>query len=173
MKKFNLIVIIAISLLGVTSCQNEAKKKSAALKNDLASNFVKDGIKTGNLEINASKLVAANSTNQRVISFAKMLIADQTGINSDLMKLTGTYHVVLPDTADIMDKMFIDSLKVRSGAAFDKAYIQQIDSLRREDSLNYDIGRWGSPDAGKIAVKGLAKIVRQLDSTKAIKKSLH
>jgi putative membrane protein len=82
------------------------------------------------VDIDAGKLAKSRSTNSDVKAFAELMVTDHTGVNKSAIDLAGKLKVTPQDNATSQslkaggDKN-LAQLKTLSGAAFDKAYVDQ------------------------------------------------
>ena len=82
------------------------------------------------VDIDAGKLAKSRSTNGDVKTFAELMVTDHTGVNKSAIDLAGKLKVTPQDNPTSQslkaggDKN-IAHLKTLSGAAFDKAYVDQ------------------------------------------------
>ena len=157
-------IIVSFYVLG---CNQAPSKISDIDQNSIL--FVKNGIEGGLTEIKASGLAITNSNNQKVISFAKMLIDDHTKANDVLKKLESDKKISETDTISSAHKLMLDDLSKKTGAAFDKAYLQtmvadheQVIKLFMTASKNTD------PEIVKFATTTLPTLKLHLDSANAI-----
>jgi putative membrane protein len=175
MKNLLFLLLGLIILFFGMACQNEhGKNYDDATKVDQDGlSLIKNGLEGGMAEIKASGLAITNSSNQRVISFAKMMIEDHTKADSILKTMKTDKLVEEKDTISIDHQKMISSLSKQSGPEFDKAYMQMMVTdhqgavqLFTDGSKNTD---------GKIsdfATKTLPTIKMHLDSATAILASL-
>jgi putative membrane protein len=77
----------------------------------------------GMTEVEAGKLAQEKGSSQDVKDFGAMMVKDHTQNNSDLMALAKTKGVDVSDKLDAHHQGMIDGLSAKSGADFDKAYI--------------------------------------------------
>ncbi|MDB5007975.1 MAG: hypothetical protein JWP45_2368 [Mucilaginibacter sp.] len=171
MKNVTYLSLGIVILLFAGACQNEhGKNYNDATKVDqdgLA--FIKNGIEGGLTEVKVSGLALTNSSNQRVIGFAKMMIDDHTKADSGFMKLEKDKLVDGKDSINSTHHKMISDLSKKTGAAFDKAYIAMMVAdhdgavdLFTKGSQNTSI------EVSKFASENLPKIKMHLDSAKAI-----
>ena len=125
MKKLIYPVLGLAIAFSVQSCDNWKAKyyNEKSLVDQPGMEFLNHAIEGGMTEIAASKLAVTNSTNQDVISFAKMMIDDHTKANNALDSIKFDQYVTGKDTISGEHKVILDSLATKKGADFDKAYI--------------------------------------------------
>jgi len=77
----------------------------------------------GMTEVEAGKLAQEKGSSQDVKDFGAMMVKDHTQNNADLMALAKSKGVDVSDKLDTKHQGMIDGLSAKSGADFDKAYI--------------------------------------------------
>ncbi len=70
---------------------------------------------------------------QAVRSYARSVILDHNQLNMELLKLGQSYNVALPLTIQSSDSSRLQNLMGMSGAAFDKAFLQEEERINAED----------------------------------------
>lgn len=174
MKKSGLLVVPALVLLLTQACHHHDSNEQEKIRQQRRGfAFIKNSLIGGLCEIKASGYAITNSNNHAVIDLAKMMITQQTAIDSDLVKLKAVYQITVRDTIDAFDAKWIDSLSKKSGPAFDKQYVNAMVGIHRADSILYRaITKQAGPDVDKFVQKNLPAVSRQLDSAVAVSKSL-
>lgn len=128
MKKLSLALAIIIGTWSIQSC-TEGRGNSNATKTKVDINgltFIKNAHEGNLIEIAASKLAKQKSTNSEITAFADMMIADHGKISADVDTLAAAKFVSIRDTVNADDKIVLDSLAKKTGADFDKAYVQMM-----------------------------------------------
>ena len=116
--------LLALTAAGVTFAQTQAASTTAT--NDLPSpdkEFVQAASMSSSTEIDASKLVAKQSQDADVKSFAHHMEMDHTKLAISL-KMAAPHGVAVPK--DNSDMAVLNSLSGLHGKAFDTAYIKQV-----------------------------------------------
>lgn len=141
MKK--LIYVFAISALAFQACSggNKDAKESADSLNmakDSSTNaaatggiavdeadakFTTQAAVGGMAEVELGKLALEKSSNPQVKEFATMMVKDHGMANTELMAIAKQKNITLPSTVDDEHKKKMDDLSKKSGADFDKAYV--------------------------------------------------
>ena len=141
MKK--LIYVMAISALAFQACSggNKDAKESADSLNmakDTTSNamatggiavdeadakFTTQAAVGGMAEVELGKMALEKSSNPQVKEFATMMVKDHSMANTELMAIAKQKNITLPSTVDDEHKKKMDDLSKKSGADFDKAYV--------------------------------------------------
>jgi len=141
MKK--LIYLLAISALAFQACNggNKDAKESADSLN-MAKDSSTNAVATGGIavdeadakfttqaavggmaEVELGKLALEKSSNPQVKEFATMMVKDHGMANTELMAIAKQKNITLPSTVDDEHKKKMDDLSKKSGADFDKAYV--------------------------------------------------
>jgi len=128
----------------------------------------------GNAEVELGQLAQQKSSNERVKNFAQMMVTDHSKANDDLKSIAGQKNVTLPTGMDEDHMKHKEDLSKKSGADFDKAYINMmIDGHKKViDHLEKAQKDATDPDVKNFATQKLPTIRMHLDSAQAIKKSL-
>jgi len=172
MKKLCYFLSVAMLAFTVSSCIDNRHAKNyndKTLTDDGGLAFIKGGIEGGRTEIKASELAKKNSTNPRVVNFAFMMINDHTAVINQLKDIQSAKLVDINPgiTSDHQTK--IDSLAKKSGADFDKAYMQMmVADHEKAEKLFSDATNNTSNMIQDLSRKVLPKIQIHLDSAKAI-----
>jgi putative membrane protein len=141
MKK--LMYVMAISALAFQACNggNKDAKESADSLNmakDTTTNttatggiaveeadakFTTQAAVGGMAEVELGKLALEKSSNPQVKDFAAMMVKDHGMANTELMAIAQQKNITLPSTVDDEHKKKMDDLSKKTGADFDKAYV--------------------------------------------------
>jgi putative membrane protein len=89
-------------------------------------NFLKQVAEGGMTEVQLAKMAREKATSDQVKQLARRLETDHTKTNQELMTLAKGIDVTLPTTMPEANKTKVENLEKLSGAAFDKAYAQQM-----------------------------------------------
>jgi putative membrane protein len=175
MKKLICLFFGAITILFIYACQDKhAKNYNTGIQVDTAGvSFINNGIEGGLAEIKASGLAITNSNNQRVIGLAKMMIDDHTKAGDDLKQIATDKKVDEKDTINAVHQQVITDLSKKSGATFDKAYLQMMVTDHEGAVRLFTVATQNAdPDIKNFAAKTLPTIKMHLDSANAILTSL-
>lgn len=127
MKKSFCIAITLVVLFAAQACNDTRKAKNyndRTLVDDTGISLIKNGVESGNAEVKLSQLAEKQSQNAQVIEFAKMMITDHTAVGNELKKLAADKKVNTSDTLTGEHTALITSLSNKTGAEFDKEYMQ-------------------------------------------------
>lgn len=171
-----LYILLGVVLFATQSCQDNERSKNYTSKTQVDREglfFIKTGIEAGLTEIKAAKVAETNSKDPRVISFAKMMIADHTKAGDEFKKLEFDKYVTSIDSISTAHQQMIAQLQAKSGVDFDKAYLQMM-VADHEGAVELFEGATKDKSAD---IKGLSRellptIKMHLDSAKALYASL-
>jgi putative membrane protein len=175
MKNLICLFLGVITLLFIYACQDKhGKNYNTTAQVDTAGiSFINNGIESGLTEIKASGLAITNSNNQRVIGLAKMMIDDHTKAGDDLKQIASDKKVNERDTINAAHQQMIADLSKKSGAAFDKAYLQMmVTDHQGAIKLFTNVTQNTDADIKNFATKTLPTIKMHLDSANVILMSL-
>jgi putative membrane protein len=170
MKNLIYLPLVVVMLLFVHACKDKhGKNYNKTLVDDTGLSFIKNGIESGLTETKASGLVITNSSNQRVIRLAKLMLDDHTKAGDELTKIENDKRVIEKDTINADHQQMINDLSKKSGAAFDKAYLQMM-VADHENAVKLFTAACQDQDSDikKFAAKTLPTIQLHLDSARAI-----
>jgi len=174
MKKVCSIAMLALAALAFQSCggagSNDSKENadSANYTKDTSTNAVETGgiavvnddaewavaaANGGMTEVELSKLAETKGTNAKAKEFAGMMVKDHGGANAELMELAKTKNITLPTTIGADEKKELADLQTKSGAEFDKAYV---DAMVSGHKKAVDLFEKGSKDAKDAELKAFA-----------------
>jgi putative membrane protein len=162
MKK--LIYVMAISALAFQACNggNKDAKESADSLNmakdtttnvaatggiavdDADAKFTTQAAVGGMAEVELGKMALEKSSNAQVKEFATMMVKDHGIANAELMVIAKQKNITLPSTVDDEHKKKMDDLSKKTGADFDKAYVNaMVDGHKSTLKLMEDESRDG------------------------------
>lgn len=184
MKVSGIMMMAAALTMGLASCNNASKNSvdnadsANAAKIDsgqvgLNTNETEFMVKAANggmTEIQLSKLVQANSKNQRIKDFANMIIQDHTSANSQLAALATNEKVTLPDSLSENSKDDVDKLSRKKGNDFAKDYMKMMvdDHQKTVDDFKDELNSVKNAQLQAWISNTLPTLQKHLDSAKAI-----
>src|SRR5690606_36934880 len=95
--------------------------------------FVVEAAANGMAELEAARLAADKATNTQVKEFAAMLVKDHEGVNASLKTLASGKGITLPTTVKDSEQRDLSDLREKSGADFDKEFMDMMVDLHQED----------------------------------------
>ncbi len=167
MKKYSLLLTLLLSTWLIQSCNsntndsnsvdsanemNENKEpdnNNMGMTNDSTgmgtmavmeddSKFMVKAAAGGMAEVELSQLAQQKATNERVKAFATMMVQDHTKANNELKALAATKNVTLPAAMDNDHQEDLNDLSKKSGADFDKAYVNMMVDDHKKDVDLFD-----------------------------------
>ncbi len=100
---------------------------------DDGEDFVKDAAKGGLMEVELGKLAQEKGSSQDVKNFGKMMVDDHSKANADLKQVAALKSIQIPDSLNEDQIKDMDDLSKKSGADFDKAYVDMMVDDHKED----------------------------------------
>ncbi|WP_345953583.1 DUF4142 domain-containing protein [Mucilaginibacter sp. PAMB04168] len=174
MKKIFSMLMLAAAALAFQSCGGNAANDSKA--NADSANETKDtsthAVETGGIavvtddaqfaveaanggmaEVELAKLAQTKATNAKVKEYAEMMIKDHSKANTELMDLAKTKNITLPTTVGADQQTVMADLQKKSGADFDKAYV---DAMVKDHDKDVSLFEKASTDAKDPELKSFA-----------------
>jgi len=129
-------VVIIAALFGVTACNNNHADSTEQAKDVNKERFdtpmQKDALfcteaaAAGLMEVQLGELAMSKSGTQTVKDFGRSMKDDHTTANNELKDLASKKGIAIPATLDEKGQDAYDDLNKKSGAEFDKAYMDQM-----------------------------------------------
>ena len=193
MKKLSNGILILSFIAMLPACNDEKKENvetttkdsSAAVKTDTSVNtppatsdqmvdqdtkdFVMKAASGGMMEVELGKIAQEKAHNKRVKDYADMLVADHTKANDDLKSIASS-KVTMPAAMMPDEQKHVDMMKNKSGADFDKSYINMMIEDHKKDIAEFKKASQNLKDAGVkgFATNALPVLQKHLDSANAI-----
>ena len=174
-KSLSFIMLAALAAASLQSCSPKREKAYNARTNVNANGlaFIKEAHEGGLTEIAASKLAEKSSTNKEITEFAAMMIKDHSEAGIELDTIADHKYVFLKDTVNNAHRTVLDSLAKKTGAEFDKAYMElMVKDHEAAEELFHENADSTYPDIREFAEKVLVKVKAHLEEAKKIKASL-
>ena len=157
-----------------SSKDTSSKMASSGPASAMDKQFMMEAGAGGNTEIAASQIALQRSSNDRVKSFANMMVADHSKAGDELKSIASAKSVTLPDS--VMDKQHkeLQDLRTTSAKNFDKAYMSMMDKDHKETITKFQMAaqKCDANDVKAFASKTLPTIKMHEDSVMAIQKSM-
>jgi putative membrane protein len=137
--------------------------------------FVMKAAGGGMMEVELGNIAQQNAASQRVKDFGAMMVRDHSKANDELTSFASRRGLTL-NTDSLMNihKSHIESLRKKTGAAFDKSYMSMMVNDHKKDVSEFEKASKMCKDqeCQGWAGKTLPTLQTHLDSAKAINKSL-
>ena len=95
--------------------------------------FIEQVAKDGLAEVELGKVAAKQAQDPAVKTFAERMVKDHTAANDKLKPIADAKNIVLPSAPDKSHRKEIDGLAKKSGADFDKAYMDHMLKDHKKD----------------------------------------
>ena len=134
--------------------------------------FVMEAAAGSLMEIEAGNLAQQNGQHQRVKDFAAMMVRDHTQASNELKSLAASRNMMLPDTLPKKHKDHMEAMRKMTGSAFDKHYMNMMNTAHTEDINKFEKASTGAQDTDLKAWAGKTLPVLKMhkDSAAAINK---
>lgn len=101
----------------------------------------------GAAEVEMGQMAANKATNQKVKDFGQRMVTDHTKANDELKSVAQKKGVTLPSEPDAKSKSMSARMSNLSGAAFDRAYMQDMVSDHEKDIAEFQKEAEGGTDS--------------------------
>lgn len=138
-------------------------------------NFVIKAASGGIMEVELGNLAQQNATNQRVKDFAAMMVRDHTKANDELASMASAKNLMVnKDSLMSAHKSHIDMMRKKTGAAFDKSYMDMMVSDHKKTIADFQNASNNAKDGDLKGWAGKTLPVLQLhaDSAQAISQAV-
>lgn len=134
--------------------------------------FAKEAANGGLAEVALGKLAIEKATDAKVKEFAQMMVTDHTKANDELKALASAKSITLPTAPKADKQMTKDELSSLTGAAFDKAYAEQMVVDHEKTVALFEAGKTSVQDPELVAFidKTLPVIKEHLEHSKKLSK---
>ena len=138
------------------------------------SSFLKDAAQGGLMEVKLGELAQTNASSQVVKDFGRRMVADHGKMGEDVKRVAARENVNLPTDVSMMEKVTYDRLSKKTGADFDKAYIEDMVKDHKSDlaAFEKEVNSGGDPEAKAVAEKALPIIREHLQMAQQIASQL-
>lgn len=127
------------------------------------------------MEVELGNIAQQNAASQRVKDYGAMMVRDHSKASDELKTFASRRNVMMnSDSLMALHKSHIDNLKNKTGAAFDKAYMNMMVNDHKKDVTEFEKASKMCKDQECLAFasKTLPTLQMHLDSAQAINKSL-
>lgn len=95
----------------------------------------------GMAEVELGKLAQQKAQSAQVKNFGAMMVQDHSKANAELMELAKNKNITLPDSLGADEQKLKADLSSKSGAEFDKAYVQAMLDDHKKDIEEFEHAR--------------------------------
>ena len=142
-----------------------------SMVDDNARNFVKEAATGGMMEVELGQMAETKGKSQQVKDFGKMMVDDHSKANSDLKNIASKKNIDVPAALTDDQKKDVDKLSKKSGADFDKAYVDMMVEDHKKDvnAFKKASGNLNDNDLKNFATNTLPTLQKHLDAIQNIK----
>ncbi|GAA4395214.1 hypothetical protein GCM10023187_01830 [Nibrella viscosa] len=144
-------------------------QRAAVLEND--ADFAVKAASGGMMEVELGNLAQQKAQNARVKEFGRMMVEDHTKANNELKDLAARKNITLPTSMGEDHRKHVDELRSKSGADFDRAYMDLMVDDHDEDIDLFEKAANNAKDADvkAFAAKTLPTLRKHHEAAKSIK----
>jgi putative membrane protein len=198
MKRLAMIMGVTYVTLTLAACGGNTQNDSKALadstnkakdssKNDTAttsaagltvskenSEFAVNAANGGMAEVELGKLAQEKASSQAVKDFGAMMVKDHSKANEEMIGIAKSKNIMLPATLGKDEQKVKDDLAAKSGAGFDKAYVEDMVEDHKKDVKEFDEAtrKLTDPELKAFAMKTLPVLKTHLSEIQKIKSQL-
>jgi len=174
MKQHQLAATVAVSLglvfTAVAQTQPSSQTGKATQTNSANrmkgsdDSFVTKAAQGGLAEVELGQLAVQKATNPKVKEFGQKMVDDHTKANDELKAIAGQKGLTMPTQADSKSESTKNKLSNLSGAAFDRAYMQDMVSDHKTDVSEFqkEADKGTDPEVKAFASKTLPTLQQHL-----------
>ncbi|WPU95716.1 DUF4142 domain-containing protein [Mucilaginibacter sabulilitoris] len=124
----------------------------------------------GIAEVELGTLAQQKAVNQKVKDFGGMMVSDHSKANEEMKALAKSKGITLPTKIDSDEQKVKDNLSSKSGADFDKAYVDNMIEDHKNDIKEFEDATKNlkDPDLKAFAVKTLPTLKMHLEAIQKI-----
>lgn len=148
--------------------------KNSSLVDATAKSFTADAATGGMMEVELGNMAQQKAKSQRVKDFGKMMVDDHSKINANLKDIASKKDIDLPASVTPDQRKDIDELSKKSGADFDKAYVDMMinDHKKDIDAFKKAQGDVSDNDLKNFIINSLPILQKHLDAIQGIKSKM-
>lgn len=134
--------------------------------------FVMKAAEGGMMEVEAGNIALQSSSNDRVKTFATMMVNDHGKANSELMSLASKHGMILPTSLPADKQAHLDGMKKMQGKAFDKHYIAMMKNDHKNAIADFEkqVSAGADGQLKSFAEKTIPTLKLHRDSVTALSK---
>jgi putative membrane protein len=145
-----------------------ASSMSASAADRASSAFLIKAIEGNFAEVQMGELAQKNGQSAEVKSFGEMLRTDHSAANEKAMAAAKELGVKAPDAPSAAQKRAYDKMAKMTGAAFDKAFAQDMVADHKKDIAEYQTEAKKSDAAGQYAMNALPTLQKHLETAQSL-----
>ncbi len=119
---------------GMAAAQSQSKSANRLAADNT---FVTKAAEGGMAEVEMGQLAVQHASNNMVKQFGQKMVDDHSKANDQLKKIAAQEGITLPSTVSAKEQAEMDRLSKLNGAAFDRAYMQEMVKDHRQDVAEF------------------------------------
>jgi len=149
MTRIRLLALLAACVAGPAfgQMQKGVPPPAAATPSTAPSRFAREAANGGMSEVELGRLAVERATNPAVKAFGQRMVDDHSKANVELQAIASQAGIALPGQVDAKEKQIYDRLAALSGAAFDRAYIDDMVKDHKADIALFEKASRASGDS--------------------------
>jgi putative membrane protein len=137
--------------------------------------FAVEAADGGMAEVELGKLAQEKGANGKVKDFGGMMVKDHSMANMELKELAKVKRITLPDSISLEEQKLKTKLAAKSGAEFDKAYVEAMVEDHKKDIAAFEEARLKVkyPEMTALIDKALPMLKMHLRTIEEIQKQIN
>lgn len=185
MKKSILSFLMSALMLSLVSCGNGGRDDSTEVaedqneeqldnKADDDADFAVEAADLGMMEVQLSTTALTKASSPQVKQFAQMMVDDHTKANNELKALAQQKNITLPTTVGNENQRKLDNFNDKTGADFDKEYLDQMVKDHKEAIGDFEDQAEGGndPELKSWASSKLTALRHHLEEAERIRETI-
>lgn len=127
--------VALVGVVGMAICLLSMKTSHAQGLSMTDRDFLKNAAQSGHYEVEASTEALARSEDQQVRDFAQMMIQEHEQMDKELNELAVAKEFTLPNSASMVQRGKIVTLKGKEGLELDQYYAEQLGIKVHEEAI--------------------------------------
>ena len=159
----------------MSSSSDTAKNTTAMpMVDNNTKDFAKEAATGAMMEVELGNIAMKNAASQQVKDFGKMIVDDHTKLNNQLKDLAAKKMIDLPTTVTNDQQKEIDKLSKKTGANFDKDYVDMMIDDHKNDiaAFKKNDDKLTDSDFKTFIMNALPTLQKHLDAIQSIKKKM-
>lgn len=157
-----------------TKMDSTKTNTNTAMIDDQTKDFTAKAASGGMMEVELGNLAEQKGSSQAVKDFGKMMVDDHSKINDKLKGIASDKNITLPATVTSDQRKDIDKLSKKSGADFDKDYVNMMIDDHKKDISEFKKAeeKVSDNDIKTFITNALPTLQKHLDAVENIKKKM-
>jgi putative membrane protein len=165
---------LAIFLVSTVYAQTDSAKTATSARAMSPQSFLKSASQIDQAEIQLGQLAQTNASSNVVKQDGQRMVTDHTKLEDQVKSQAATMNVTLPSSLSAKDKALYDSLSGKTGASFDKPYVEAMISGHKHAIAEFEreANNGSNADVKALAEKALPTLQEHLQIWESAAKQL-